>query len=135
MYILLTFINFQIQKLLPQEWPTINKNIKNRSSGSFNFLKTQYQNTNQNIEPIPTKKYVYSFVSTTNLPKYNEPPLVAQFNKKLSLVRNRFRRQKIGQAFQIVQKIGKVSRKVVASIFILTGIYYSQFLVRFLLEI
>jgi len=43
--------------------------------------------------------------------------------------------QKVGQAFQIVQKIEKVSRKVVASIFILTGIYYLQFLIKFLLKI
>ncbi|MBL7150667.1 sulfite exporter TauE/SafE family protein [Candidatus Microgenomates bacterium] len=42
--------------------------------------------------------------------------------------------QKMGQAFQIVQKIEKVSRKVVASVFILTGIYYLQLLVRFLLK-
>ena len=43
--------------------------------------------------------------------------------------------QKMGQAFQIVQKIEKVSRKVVASVFILTGIYYLQFLIKFLLKI
>jgi cytochrome c-type biogenesis protein len=46
-----------------------------------------------------------------------------------------FSMQKVSQAFQIVQKIEKVSRKVVASIFVLTGIYYSQFLVKFLLKI
>lgn len=46
-----------------------------------------------------------------------------------------FSMQKVGQAFQIVQKIEKVSRKVVASVFILTGIYYLQFLVGFLLKV
>lgn len=44
-----------------------------------------------------------------------------------------FSMQKVGQAFQIVQKVEKVSRKVVASIFILTGVYYLQFLIKFLL--
>ncbi|MCJ7828096.1 aromatic aminobenezylarsenical efflux permease ArsG family transporter [Patescibacteria group bacterium] len=43
--------------------------------------------------------------------------------------------KRIGQAFSIVQKIEKVSRKIVASIFILTGVYYLQFLIKFLLEI
>ena len=43
--------------------------------------------------------------------------------------------QKVGQTFQIVRKIEKVSRKVVASVFILTGAYYLQFLIRFLLKI
>jgi len=43
--------------------------------------------------------------------------------------------KKVGQAFQIVQKIEKVSRKLVALIFILTGAYYLQFLIKFLLKI
>jgi len=44
-----------------------------------------------------------------------------------------FSMQRVGQAFSVVQKIEKVSRKVVAGIFLLTGIYYFQFLFRFLL--
>jgi cytochrome c-type biogenesis protein len=43
-----------------------------------------------------------------------------------------FSMQKVGQAFQIVSKIEKVSRKAVATVFILTGIYYFQFIFRFL---
>ncbi|MBU1200401.1 sulfite exporter TauE/SafE family protein [Patescibacteria group bacterium] len=43
--------------------------------------------------------------------------------------------QKVGQVFSIVQKIEKISRKVVASVFLLTGIYYVQFLIKFLLKI
>ena len=43
--------------------------------------------------------------------------------------------QKVGQVFSVVQRIERVSRKVVASIFILTGVYYLQFLVRFLLKV
>ncbi|HUW21313.1 MAG TPA: aromatic aminobenezylarsenical efflux permease ArsG family transporter [Candidatus Bathyarchaeia archaeon] len=46
-----------------------------------------------------------------------------------------FSMKKVGQAFQIVQKIEKVSRKLVASVFILTGVYYLQFLIKFLLKI
>ena len=45
-----------------------------------------------------------------------------------------FSMQKVGQAFQMFQKIEKVSRKIVASVFILTGIYYLQFLIKFLLK-
>ena len=41
--------------------------------------------------------------------------------------------QKVGQAFAIVQQIEKVSRKVVAGVFFLTGIYYLQFLVKWIL--
>ncbi|MCX6791473.1 MAG: aromatic aminobenezylarsenical efflux permease ArsG family transporter, partial [Candidatus Gottesmanbacteria bacterium] len=36
--------------------------------------------------------------------------------------------QKVGKAFSLVQKIEKISRKAVASVFLLTGIYYLQFL-------
>ena len=46
-----------------------------------------------------------------------------------------FSMKRVGKAFHIVQKIEKVSRKVVASIFILFGIYYLQFLVKFLLKV
>jgi len=42
---------------------------------------------------------------------------------------------RVGQAFSLVQKIEKVSRKVVAGTFLLSGIYYLQFLVKFLLRI
>lgn len=45
-----------------------------------------------------------------------------------------FSMQKVGQAFQIVQKVEKVSRKVVASVFLLTGVYYLQFLVKYLIS-
>ncbi len=41
-----------------------------------------------------------------------------------------FSMQKVGQAFAVVQKIEKVSRKIVAIIFLVTGVYYSQFLLR-----
>lgn len=41
--------------------------------------------------------------------------------------------KKIGEAFSLVQKIEKVSRKVVAGVFLLTGIYYLQFLVKWIL--
>lgn len=43
--------------------------------------------------------------------------------------------QRVGQAFQAVQKIEKVSRKIVALVFVLTGVYYLQFLIKFLLKI
>lgn len=43
--------------------------------------------------------------------------------------------KKVSQAFSVVQRVEGVSRKVVASIFILTGVYYLQFLVKFLLKI
>ncbi len=46
-----------------------------------------------------------------------------------------FSMKRVGQAFSVVQKIEKVGRKVIASIFILTGVYYLQFLIKFLLEI
>lgn len=40
--------------------------------------------------------------------------------------------QKLGQVFQIMQKIEKVMRYSVATIFLLAGIYYLQFLVKYL---
>jgi cytochrome c biogenesis protein CcdA len=43
-----------------------------------------------------------------------------------------FSMQAVGKAFSAVQKIEKWLRYGVASIFILTGIYYSQFLVKYL---
>jgi len=42
--------------------------------------------------------------------------------------------QKLGQFFQIVQKIEKVMRYGVAAIFLLVGIYYLQFLVKYLIN-
>ncbi|MBU1110168.1 sulfite exporter TauE/SafE family protein [Patescibacteria group bacterium] len=44
-----------------------------------------------------------------------------------------FSMQKVGQAFSAVQKIEKISRKVIAAVFLLTGIYYLQFLIRWIL--
>jgi cytochrome c biogenesis protein CcdA len=44
-----------------------------------------------------------------------------------------FSMQKIGRAFSVVQKIEKISRKAVACVFLLTGIYYLQFLVKWIL--
>ncbi len=41
--------------------------------------------------------------------------------------------QKVGKAFSVVQKIEEASRKMIASIFLLTGIYYLQFLVKWVL--
>lgn len=43
--------------------------------------------------------------------------------------------QRVGQAFSIVQKIEKISRKVVASVFLLTGVYYLQFLIKYLINL
>ncbi|HPA25851.1 MAG TPA: aromatic aminobenezylarsenical efflux permease ArsG family transporter [bacterium] len=46
-----------------------------------------------------------------------------------------FSMQAVGKAFQAVQKIEKWLRYGVASIFILTGIYYLQYLVKFLINL
>ncbi|MFA6552708.1 MAG: aromatic aminobenezylarsenical efflux permease ArsG family transporter [Candidatus Paceibacterota bacterium] len=43
--------------------------------------------------------------------------------------------QKLGQVFQIMQKIEKVMRYSVATIFIIAGAYYTQYLVKFLINI
>ena len=43
-----------------------------------------------------------------------------------------FSMQKVGQAFSVVQKIEKISRKAVATVFLLAGIYYFQFIFKFL---
>lgn len=45
-----------------------------------------------------------------------------------------FSMQKMSQAFAIVSKVEKVTRIVVASTFILVGLYYTQYLVRFLMD-
>lgn len=46
-----------------------------------------------------------------------------------------FAAQKLGQVFQIMQKIEKVMRYSVATIFLLAGAYYTQYLVKFLTNI
>jgi len=43
--------------------------------------------------------------------------------------------QKIGQVFQVMQKIEKVMRYFVAAIFVIAGIYYLQFLVKYLINL
>ncbi len=46
-----------------------------------------------------------------------------------------FSMQKVSQAFQIAQKIEKIMRYAVASVFLLSGIYYSQYLVKYLINL
>lgn len=46
-----------------------------------------------------------------------------------------FSMQKVSRAFKIVQKVEKVMRYAVASIFLLTGIYYLQYLVKYLMNL
>ncbi len=46
-----------------------------------------------------------------------------------------FSMQKVGKAFQMVQKIEKVMRYVVASVFLVAGIYYLQYLLMYLRHI
>jgi len=43
-----------------------------------------------------------------------------------------FSMQKVSKAFQITQKIEKIMRYAVASIFLISGIYYLQYLVKYL---
>ena len=43
--------------------------------------------------------------------------------------------QKLGQVFQIMQKIEKIMRYGVAIIFLLAGAYYTQYLVKFLINL
>ncbi|MDD5749343.1 MAG: aromatic aminobenezylarsenical efflux permease ArsG family transporter [Patescibacteria group bacterium] len=45
-----------------------------------------------------------------------------------------FSMQAVGKAFQAVQKIEKWFRYAVAATFVVTGIYYSQYLIKFLLS-
>lgn len=45
-----------------------------------------------------------------------------------------FSMQKMSQAFAIVSKVEKVTRVVVASTFVLVGLYYTQYLVKFLMD-
>ena len=44
-----------------------------------------------------------------------------------------FSMQKVSQAFKIVQKVEKVMRYAVAAIFLIAGIYYLQFLIKYLI--
>jgi cytochrome c biogenesis protein CcdA len=46
-----------------------------------------------------------------------------------------FSMQKVSQAFQVVQKIEKVMRQAVAVIFVGVGIYYTQYLVKYLINL
>jgi cytochrome c-type biogenesis protein len=46
-----------------------------------------------------------------------------------------FSMKKVSQAFRIVQKVEKVMRYTVASVFLVTGIYYLQYLVTYLMNI
>lgn len=46
-----------------------------------------------------------------------------------------FSMQKVSQAFRIVQKIEKVMRYLVASVFMLSGLYYTQYLIKYLINL
>jgi len=46
-----------------------------------------------------------------------------------------FSMQKVSRAFQVVQKVEKVMRYIVASIFLLAGIYYLQYLIKYLINL
>ena len=46
-----------------------------------------------------------------------------------------FGMQKVSQAFQLVQKIEKVMRYAVASIFLIAGFYYLQYLIKYLINL
>jgi len=46
-----------------------------------------------------------------------------------------FSMQKLSQAFRVVQKVEKIMRYAVATIFLVMGIYYTQYLVKFLINI
>lgn len=43
--------------------------------------------------------------------------------------------QKVSQAFQIAQKVEKVMRYVVALVFLIVGVYYTQYLVKYLMNL
>lgn len=45
-----------------------------------------------------------------------------------------FSLQKVSKAFQVVQKIEKVMRYIVASVFVIAGIYYTQYLVFYFIN-
>jgi len=46
-----------------------------------------------------------------------------------------FSMKKVSQAFRVVQKVEKVMRYIVASVFVIAGLYYSQFLVKYLVNL
>jgi len=46
-----------------------------------------------------------------------------------------FSMKKVSQAFKVVQKVEKVMRYIVASVFVVTGLYYSQYLVKYLVNL
>ncbi len=46
-----------------------------------------------------------------------------------------FSMQKVSKAFQIVQKVEKVMRCAVASVFLIAGVYYLQYLVKYLIQL
>jgi cytochrome c biogenesis protein CcdA len=46
-----------------------------------------------------------------------------------------FSMQAVGKAFQIIQRVEKWLRYGVASVFILTGIYYTQYLIKYLIKL
>jgi len=43
-----------------------------------------------------------------------------------------FSMQKVSQAFQIAQKVEKIMRYAVASVFLISGVYYLQYLIKYL---
>jgi len=45
-----------------------------------------------------------------------------------------FSMQKMSQAFAIVAKVEKITRFVIASIFILVGVYYLRYLILYLIS-
>lgn len=46
-----------------------------------------------------------------------------------------FSMQKVSRAFQIAQKVEKVMRYAVASVFLIAGVYYLQYLVKYLINL
>ncbi len=46
-----------------------------------------------------------------------------------------FSMKKVSQAFKVVQKVEKVMRYIVASVFIITGVYYMQYLLKYFISL
>lgn len=46
-----------------------------------------------------------------------------------------FSMQKVSQAFQIARKVEKVMRYAVASVFLIAGVYYMQYLIKYLINL
>jgi cytochrome c-type biogenesis protein len=46
-----------------------------------------------------------------------------------------FSMQKVSRAFQVVQKVEKVMRFMVATVFLIAGVYYLQYLVKYLIQL